>query len=295
MAKPVVFVIGASGNVGAAAVQNLAKKYSDKVEIRAGVRHPDKADKLRVIPGVEVVQATMGDKENLKSTLKGVDALYIVTPGVENRAQLAIATAEAAKDAGVKYLLVVSVSTARLGDTIFGAQFKEVEDKIGQLGVPYTFLRLPYFLENLWGNKDSIKGQGAIYSPVDPEKPFTSVAVEDAGIAAAVILADPSKHAGKIYNILSDRQSFKDITQGFSKALGKEIKYTRIPYEATKQAFLGAGLQEWQVNGLLELMKLMNAGAPEINIADLSDFEKITGEKPTTFSDWISKNAPGFN
>ena len=48
MAKPVVFVIGASGNIGSATVQALSAKYSDKVEIRAGVRNPDKADKLKV-------------------------------------------------------------------------------------------------------------------------------------------------------------------------------------------------------------------------------------------------------
>ena len=48
MAKPVVFVIGASGLIGSATVQALSAKYSDKVEIRAGVRNPDKADKLKV-------------------------------------------------------------------------------------------------------------------------------------------------------------------------------------------------------------------------------------------------------
>ena len=48
MGKPVVFVIGASGDVGSATVQALSAKYSDKVEIRAGVRNPDKADKLKV-------------------------------------------------------------------------------------------------------------------------------------------------------------------------------------------------------------------------------------------------------
>ena len=294
MGKPVVFVIGASGNIGTAAVQSLAKKYSDKVEIRAGVRIPDKADKLRTIPGVVVVQATMGDKENLKSTLKGVDALYIVTPGVENRAQLTIATAEAAKDAGVKYLLVVSVSTARLTSTIYGAQFSEIEDKIEELGVPYTVLRLPYFLENLWGSKDSIVGQGAISSPLNPETSFASVSAEDAGKAAASILANPSKHAGKIYDIVSDEQTYNDITQSFSKALGREINYDHAPYEATKQALLGAGFPEWRIDAFIEVMKLMDAGAPGTIITDLSHFEKITGEKPTSFSDWISRNAPGF-
>ena len=62
MGKPVVFVIGASGNAGAATIAALAERYSDKLEIRAGVRNPDK---LKAPAGVTVVHATMGDKENL--------------------------------------------------------------------------------------------------------------------------------------------------------------------------------------------------------------------------------------
>ena len=294
MGRPVVLVIGASGYIGVATVAALAAKYADKVEVRAGVRNPEKADKLKAIGGVSVVQATMGDKENLKSALKGVDSLYIVTPGAKDRAPLTIATAEAAKEAGVKFILVVSVPTANLTDTIFGAQLSEVEDKVGKLGVPYAFLRLPFFVENLWLFKDSIAGQGTIYYPVNPDKPYTSVVVEDAGKAGAAILADPSKHAGKTYTLVSDRNTYNDVAQEFSEALGKEVKYNRVPYEAGKQAFLSMGLEEWLADGVLELYKLLDSGAPETNIADMSDYGKITGEKPTSLKAWIKKYAPGF-
>ena len=185
MGKPVVLVIGASGNIGTATVAALAAKYADKVEIRAGVRNPDKADKLKAIAGVSVVQAIMGDRDNLKSALKGVDSLYIVTPSTENRIQLVTTTAQAAKEADVKFLLVVSGSMAARTDTLLGGQFAEVEDKVVKLGMPHAFLRLPFFVENLWGFKDSIAGQGAIYCPVDPDKPYPAVVVEDAGKACS--------------------------------------------------------------------------------------------------------------
>ena len=295
MAKPVVFVIGASGSIGSATVAALAAKYADKVEIRAGVRNPDKADKLKAIAGVSVLQATMGDKDTLKSTLKDISALYIVTPSVDSRIELVTTTAEAAKEAGVKFVMVVSGFLAELSDTILGGQFSEIEDKVGKLGVPYAFLRLPFFVENLWGFKDSIVGQGAIYCPVDPEKPYPAVVVEDAGKAAAAILTDPSKHAGKTYSIISDRFTYNDIAQGFSEALGKEIKYNRVPYEAAKQAFLGMGVKEWQVDGLLQAFELIDSGgASQLSTAGVSDYEKITGENPTTLKAWITKYAPGF-
>ena len=295
MAKPVVFVIGASGNVGSATVQSLSAKYADKVEIRAGVRNPEKAEKLKRLPGVTVVQAEMGAKQQLIGIFRGVDALYIVTPGTENRAELAISTAEAAKEAGVNFILVVSVPTAELTDTVFGKQLSEVEDKISKLGVPYTILRLPFFVENYFGFKDPIVNQSSIYTPVDPTKPFISVVVADAGKAGAAILVSYKSHTNKTYTIVSDRHTYNDVAAEFSKALGKEIKYIRVPYEAAKQSFWGMGFQEWQTDGLLDLYKLVDSGSPLLTSqADLTQFERITGEKPTNLKTWISQVAGAF-
>ena len=293
MAKPVVFVIGASGNVGSATIQALSTKYADKLEIRAGVRNPDKADKIK-LPGVTIVQAEMGAKDKLKETLKGVDALFIVTPGAENRAPLSIATAEAAKEAGVKFILAVSVPIASLTDTIIGRQFSELEGKISSLGVPYTFIRLPHFIDNNWGFKDTIQSQSAFYSPINGDKSFTAVVVEDAGNAAATILSDYTKHTNKTYTVVSDRYTDNELAKAFSEVLGKEIKYIQVSYDATKQAFLGNGYPEWEVDSLLEIFKLIDNDAPEINQSDLSVYKTLTGEEPTSVKAWIAKYDGAF-
>ena len=294
MAKPVIFVAGASGNIGAATVSVLAAKYADKVEIRAGVRNPDKAPESIKAPGVTIVQAVMGEKEKLKEIFKGVDALFIVTPGAEDRAPLTIKTAEAAKEAGVKFILVVSVPSFVFSDTIFGKQLQEVEDKVSKLGVPYSFLRLPLFIDNTWANKDTIVGQLAIYAPQSPDKPAIYVAVEDAGKAAAAILSDYSKHNGKAYNLNSDRYTNAELAATFTEALGREIKYIEVPAEAAKQAMLGKGFLEWQVQGMMELMKLIRDGVPELTKSDLDVFRSLTGEEPISMKAWVTKNAPGF-
>ena len=294
MSKPVIFVIGATGNIGSATLQALSSKYAGQFDIRAGVRNPDKADKLRELAGVTVVQATQGDKDNLVGVLKGVDALYIIAPGTENRAELVIKTAEAAKAAGVKFVLVLSVPTANLTDTIFGRQLNEVETSVAKLNIPHAFLRLPLFVDNYWAFKDPIQSQNSIFLPVDPSKPFTPVVVEDAGRAAAAVLADWKKHENKTYTIVSERHSYDDVAKAFSEAVGKEVKYVRVPYDAAKQSFLQAGVPEWQTDGILELYKLIDTGSPATNQADLSDFEKITGEKPTSLKAWLSKVGGAF-
>ena len=210
MAKPVVFVIGASGLVGSSTLKVLSEKYSDTVEIRAGVRNPDKAEKLKSLPNVAVTRAEMGDAA-LKDTLRGVDALYIVTPGTELRVPITIATAEAAKEAGVKHIMVIS---GTINDTFVGRQFFKLNSAVKALGVPYTFLKLPFFIDNYLQFKDSIKEQGAIYCQVDGSKPFISVVVSDIAKASAVILVNPEKHVNETYEIISDYHTYQWRIQG---------------------------------------------------------------------------------
>ena len=294
MSKQIVLVIGATGPIGSAAVQALSAKYADKLDIRAGVRYPEKADSLKALPGVTVVQATMGDTEKLAETLKGVDALYIVTPGVENRVELAVKTAEAAKAAGVKFLLVVSGASAALPDTIFGKQFNEIEVAVAKLGVPHAFFRLSFFLENYLAFKDTIQAQSSIYSPQDPSKPVLLIAVEDAGKAAATVLSGWQKHASKTYTLVSTRHSLSDAAKAISEVVGKEVKIVQVPYDVTKQAMLQAGRSEFLVNGIVELYQLINNDSPVTSQGSLTDLEEITGEQPTSLKAWLAKVGGAF-
>ena len=206
--KPVIAVLGASGKIGKATIQCLSSKYSDKFDVRAGVRDPHKSPDLAKLPGVTVFQAEMGN-DKLKETLKGVDRLYIVTPGAEHRAFLTIYTANAAKEAGVKFILVVSATSANISKSIFGSQFTEIEEKMSKLGVPYSILRLSEFVENIWKFKDTIKKQSMIrIATTNLSKPISVVAVEDAGKAGAVILTDPNNHVNTTYTLISDRYSY---------------------------------------------------------------------------------------
>ena len=288
--KPVVFVIGASGNIGSATVSALAAKYADKVEIRAGVRNPDKAPESIKAPGVTIVQAVMGEKEKLKEIFKGVDALFIVTPGVKERVSLTTLTAEAAKEAGVKFLMVISGRPSP--NTFLGKQLQEVEDNIIKVGVPHCFICLPFFMENNWGNRETIVGQSAFYASLSPDTPNIYVVVEDAGKATAAILADYTKHEGKSYDITSNCFTNAELAAAFTEALGKEVKYVQVSLDAIKQGMMSKGVPEWQAEALLEQLKsIEDRGGIK---GDLSVFESLTGEKPMSMKAWVTKNAAGF-
>ena len=132
----------------------------------------------------------MGD-ESLSSTLKGVDRLFIVTPGILNRVEVTKATAVATKEAGIKHVLVVSGTATASADSTESTQsmassrmfqgWLDIESFFKELGIEATFIRLPFFMENYYGSVATVKSQSSIHMPLDPTKPFTCVVVGDAG------------------------------------------------------------------------------------------------------------------
>ena len=293
-AKPKVLVLGASGYVGKATLTNLVSRHGDKVQLFAGVRDPSKFESMS---GVQVIKADMGaDQTSLVSTLRDFDCLYLVTPGHENRTKLTINGIHAAKAAGVKYTLVVSVLTADT-NSIFGNQMAPIEDAMKTSGLKsYGILRLPLFMDNFYAGAQSIMESGTLYDPRNSNQVFTPIAVNDVGKASADILANPTNHHNKTYKLVMPGFTLQDLAKAFSTTLKKDVTVTTVPYSAAKEAFMGMGFPEWQVDGILELFQMIDNGSAVTNeTKDTSDFSKITGgEQPMTMSQWVQANAAGF-
>ena len=295
MSKPTVFVLGCSGSIGSATVRALSRKYSDTLNILAGTRDTasEKVASLRSLPGVTILHADMNNKEGLRDLLTGVTSLFIVTP--TNGFRLAIGAAEVAKASGVKHILTVSVLTVELTDTIYGKQYGELESSVKHLQIPYTFIRLPPFVDNYWAYKRPIQQNSSFSTPGDPTKPFSAVVVEDAGKAAAAIMAEPEKHYGKTYKLISNRHTLNELAAAFSQALGKNVKYERISYNDCRRRLVEVvGFSEEDADGILEIYRLTDEECPMLDDPEMSHFNQITGEKPTSLKEWVNEVTPAF-
>ena len=295
MSKPTVFVLGCSGSIGSATVRALSRKYSDTLNILAGTRDTasEKVASLRSLPGVTILHADMNNKEGLRDLLTGVTSLFIVTP--TNGFRLAIGAAEVAKASGVKHILTVSVLTVELTDTIYGKQYGELESSVKHLQIPYTFIRLPPFVDNYWAYKRPIQQNSSFSTPGDPTKPFSAVVVEDAGKATAAIMAEPEKHYGKTYKLISNRHTLNELAAAFSQALGKNVKYERISYNDCRRRLVEVvGFSEEDADGILEIYRLTDKECPMVDDPEMSHFNQITGEKPTSLKEWVNEVTPAF-
>ena len=231
----------------------------------------------------------------LVGVLAGVNTLYIITPGSEKRAELVISTAQYARQAGVKHIAVVSVPTADLPDTIIGRQLSKIEKGVSMLGVPYIFIRVTMFMENLhWFFKDTIVEKQTVCNPVDPDKPFAAIAIEDIGKASAAILVDPDTYSNKTLTLVGECHTYNDFIMELSAVLGKKIKYIKVSYETAAKGMIDARIPEDCQTEVTELMKLVDASSPVVTESHQGLYLQITGEEPTSLKKWITKHAEYF-
>ena len=173
-----VLVLGATGNIGQAAVKALSDKYGATATIKAGTRNPesDKAKALAKLPGVTAVKASAGG-EGVAEEAKGADVVYVVTPGSEDRAELAISAVKTASGAGATNFVVVSVPFTAESTHLFARQFQKLDAGVREAAPTAVLLKLPFFTDNQWGNAATIKSMGKFFAPVKPDAAYATITV----------------------------------------------------------------------------------------------------------------------
>ena len=238
------------------------------------------------------VKASAGG-EGVAEEAKGADVVYVVTPGSEDRAELAISAVKTASGAGATNFVVVSVPFTAESTHLFARQFQKLDAGVREAAPTAVLLKLPFFTDNQWGNAATIKSMGKFFAPVKPDAAYATITVGDAGEAAAAVIGDFGAHKGKTYTLTSDVVSSKAIAAAYTSELGKEVTFVQVPNEAAKKAMLDMGFPEWQVDGIIELWELVNSGTEYVTKAS-ADLEALIGRPGTTTAAWIKAVKGGF-
>jgi uncharacterized protein YbjT (DUF2867 family) len=146
----------------------------------------------------------------------------------------------------------------------------------------WTFLRPPFFMQNLLALAGMVKG-GTLYQPAaDARAAFVDVR----DIAAVAVKAlTGAGHEGKTYEITGPRAiSHHDIAAALSKVLGRPVNYVNVPPEAAKQAMTGAGMPPWQADSILELYALLREGSFDRATTTVKD---VTGREPVSIEQFV--------
>lgn len=286
-----VTVVGSTGYVGTSSLNVLSK--DGRFAVTAVVRNPDsdKAASLKDLDNVKVVAGDMSAPDSLRDSLTGARVAFVVTPGAEDRADLAVNAVTVAKEVGVPHVIVVSVTSAGNEDVLFGRQFTDLEARVKAAGIKYTLLRLPLFTDNNWAQAGSIKADGKFYGPAQPDKKFSTVALSDVADCVAAIAAAPAAHEDKTYILCSPAYSHAELAAAFTASTGKDVEFVEVPDDAALESFKGLGMPEWQAKGVVELYNLINR---DEGVFPADDVKTITGRDAVTIQDWVESVKGGF-
>lgn len=280
-----ILVTGSTGTIGTQVVKALAVKGG--VSVRAAVRTKEKAG---LPAGVEPVAFEYEDAASMKNALAGVDALFLLTPFVENPVPLARGAVDAAKAAGVKRIVKLSAFGAELEPGIaLGRHHREAEKYIEASGLAWTFLRPNNFMQNLMGYYPP-GPDGVIYLPWG-DAACSFIDARDVGAVAAVALTE-SGHAQKAYTLTGPAAvTMHDIARTLGAVSGRKITYVDVPEAAAAKAMTDMGLPAWMVGGMMELHGIDKAGyAAVVN----DEVAKITGRAPFTFEAFARDHAEAW-
>jgi uncharacterized protein YbjT (DUF2867 family) len=232
-AERLVLVCGATGNQGGAVARSLLDRG---FQVRALTRDPQKPEAQALADqGAEVVQGDMEDRADMERVLEGVYGIFSVQnfweTGYDREVQQGKTVADAVKEAGVQHCVYSSVGSAhrQTGIPHFDSKW-EVEEYLRDLDLPYTVLRPVFFMQNWEMMREPILG-GTLPQPLDPEKPFQHVAVEDIGAFATIAFEHPDEWIGREVDIAGDEQTMPEIAETFGRVIGREVDYYQVPWE----------------------------------------------------------------
>lgn len=147
-----IAITGATGQLGRLVIDKLKDKVSPAAEIVALARMPAKASDL----GVTVRAADYEQPETLKQALFGVDTLLLISSSeVGRRAAQHHNVIEAAKKAGVKWIVYTSLLRSDTSPLDLAEEHRATETELKASGIPFTILRNGWYTENY---TDSIPG-----------------------------------------------------------------------------------------------------------------------------------------
>jgi uncharacterized protein YbjT (DUF2867 family) len=282
-----ILVTGATGTVGSELVKRLGE---GTWPFRALVRSAGKASGIRQAGG-EVAEGELGRPETLDAALEGVDTVFLLSSEDRRQAELQGSLVEAARRAGVRNFVKLSVMGADAGSPIaFMRWHRETEEQIERSGMAFTHLRPGSFMQNFLAEAGTIKSQGMIRDATGEGK-TAFIDVRDIAACAVVALTGDRFQGMAVELTGPEELSGPQVAQKLSAATGKVVRYVNISIAEKKRAMLASGMPDFLVEDLVRLTELVARGGGE-RVCD--GVERMLGREPQSFDLFARDHAAAF-
>ncbi len=281
---PRLVVTGATGKVGGSIASLLARQgVPQTLFVRDAARAPD-------LPGAEVVVADFRDPDSVRAALRPGDRVFMVSVHEAVEARIAAHRSFIAAAAEVGVGLVAYLSIVKPSPTAafhHGHSHYATEQMILESGLPYAFLRMNLFLDDLplWFDPDGVcRGPGG-------DGRVSLISREDTAAVSAGVLVGPGYEGEALDLTGEESHSLGELAALCSEILDRPFRYEPGTREAWIASRLAAGVPAWDANIGIGSYEALLAGEFDVT----SDVvRRVTGTPAESARAWVEANPERF-
>jgi len=201
--------------------------------------------------GCELTLASIENVAALTSAFSGADGVFVLVPPnfdpapefpeARGIAATLRAALNAARPARVVYLSTIG---AQASQSNLLTQHTIVEQALGELPMPITFLRPAWFMENCRWDVAPARETGVIPSFLQPlDRPVPMVATADIGRVAAGLLLGGRSDRRVVELEGPQRVTPNEIAAVFTRLVGRPVRMEAVPRESWEDLFRSQGMK----------------------------------------------------
>jgi NAD(P)H dehydrogenase (quinone) len=297
-----ILVTGVPGRVGAVggAVVELLRQRN--LPVRALVlREDERTDALRAI-GAEIVVGDLTRARDVERALTDCGRMYFGMSVSAPYLEATVIAAAVARERGdlevfvnISQMTVSQMTLTEMTDSPQQRLHWFAEQVLRWSGLPVVNVRPTVFLQNPFFSDwaaESIAKDSTIRLPFGSGR-TSPVDARDVAEVISAILANPTAHIGKVYELTGPRsQDMHGVAAEYSDALGRTVTYVDVPLEQWRDQELRARkLPSHLFEHLLTMARLHAANRYDRLTHDV---ETITGRPATNVRDFVTQHEKFF-
>jgi NAD(P)H dehydrogenase (quinone) len=201
--------------------------------------------------GCDLVGADINDAGALASAFKSAEGVFVLvppnfdpSPDFREARATAASLKSALEEAHPGRVVYLSTIGAQATKSNLLTQHTIIEQILGELSMPITFLRPGWFMENSSWDVATAANNGVISSFLQPlDKPVPMVATADIGRVAAELLRDTWNGRRVVELEGPHRVPPNEIAATFADLLGRPVRAEAVPRESWESLFKLQGMK----------------------------------------------------
>ncbi|MFB7121560.1 SDR family oxidoreductase [Bacillus tropicus] len=258
-----ILVTGATGNVGKEVVKELIKRNAT---FKVATRRRE----------TEEVYFDFENPSSVKTALTSITKLFLIRPPhLADAKKYFQPVIDAAKEIGIKQIVFLSLLGVEKKPIVPHAKIEAI---IKDSGIPYTFLRPSFFMQNLLSQHgDELRNEKIIEVPAGKGK-TSFIDVRDIGEVAAKVLIEDG-HRFKAYTLTgSEALTYYEVAEIVSKETKENIIYTNPSIFKFRKRMIQKGLKNDFIMVMIGIYTTARLGLAKKITQDL---EQLLEREPT--------------